>query len=367
MRRLGISIYPEKDSAENIRKYLQDAKNFGASRIFSCLLSVEKSADEIKQEFLAMNRYAHTLGYEVILDVSPRVFEKLGISYSDLSFFKDIEADGIRLDQGFTGSEEALMTYNPQGLKIEINMSNDTHTVDTIMDYQPDRYQLIGCHNFYPHRYSGLTLEHFNKCTENFKKYGLSTAAFVGSRREGSFGPWPVKEGLCTLEMHRTLLLDVQVKHYIEMGSIDDIIISNCYPDAQEQAALQKLDLTVLTLNVKPVTDQPEIYRKVVYGELQMERGDVNENMIRSTMTRVKYKGENFPVFNAPEVIHRGDVCVESSEYGHYAGEVQIARTEMQNSGMTNVVGHIREEELFLVDGLKPWQKFRFVEDESCL
>ena len=32
----------------------------------------------------------------------------------------------------------------------------------------------------------------------------------------------------------------------------------------------------------------------------------------------------------------------------------------MKNSGRTNVVGHIREEEIFILDSLKPWQKFRF-------
>lgn len=363
MRRIGISIYPEKSSPERIRQYLKDAKKFGASRIFSCLLSVEKDPDEIKREFHAMNAYAHELGYEVILDVSPRVFNKLGISYNDLSFFKEIDADGIRLDQGFTGNEEALMTYNPQGLKIEINMSNDTHTIDTIMDYQPDPCHLIGCHNFYPHRYSGLSLDYFMKCTENFKKYGLHTAAFVGSENKDSFGPWPVKEGLCTLEIHRNLPLDVQIKHMIELGNIDDILIANCYPDEKEMKTLEGLNLQMVTFCVKGEEDMPALYHKVVFDELQMDRGDVNENMVRSTQTRVKYKGNNFELFHAPDMIRRGDVCVESSLNGHYAGEVQIAKHDMENSGKTNVIGHIRKEEMFLVDQLKPWQKFRFTEE----
>lgn len=34
----------------------------------------------------------------------------------------------------------------------------------------------------------------------------------------------------------------------------------------------------------------------------------------------------------------------------------------MENTGLTNVIGHVREEELFLLDDLRPWQKFRFVE-----
>ncbi|MBM6839850.1 DUF871 family protein, partial [Clostridium saudiense] len=74
---------------------------------------------------------------------------------------------------------------------------------------------LIACHNFYPHNYSGLNFDHFMKCTENFTKYGLRTAAFITSQNEDTFGPWPVTDGLPTLELHRNLPIDVQAKHLI--------------------------------------------------------------------------------------------------------------------------------------------------------
>lgn len=130
MRRLGISIYPEKSDKETILNYIDKTSKAGFSRIFSCLLSVEKSKEEIINDFKEINTYAKSKGFEIIVDVSPRVFNQLGISYQDLTFFKDIGADGLRLDMGFTGNEEAIMTFNPYDLKIEINMSNDVHTID---------------------------------------------------------------------------------------------------------------------------------------------------------------------------------------------------------------------------------------------
>ena len=66
--------------------------------IFSCLLSVNESADKIKSDFSIINQYAHEKGFESFVDVSPKVFDKLNISYQDLTFFKEIGADGIRLD-----------------------------------------------------------------------------------------------------------------------------------------------------------------------------------------------------------------------------------------------------------------------------
>ena len=168
MRRLGVSIYPEKSTVEEIKNYLEETSRLGFSRVFSCLLSVNKPAEEIKKEFTEINTFAHELGFEIIVDVLPRVFGELNISYKDLSFFKEIGADGIRLDAGFSGLEESIMTYNPENLIIEINMSNNVHTIDTIMDYRPNKYKLYGCHNFYPHRYSGLNLDFYKECTKRF-------------------------------------------------------------------------------------------------------------------------------------------------------------------------------------------------------
>ena len=360
MKRLGISIYPEKSSKKEILDYIDLSSEMGFSRIFSCLLSVNKSKDEIKKDFIEINKYAKSKGFEVIVDVAPNIFSNLGISYNNLEFFFEFNADGVRLDIGFTGNEEAIMTFNKYNLKIEINMSNNVHTIDTIMDYMPNRYNLYGCHNFYPHIYSGLNLDYFIKCTERFLKYGIKTAAFVTSQNKNTFGPWPVTQGLPTLEMHRFLPLDVQIKHFLAIDCIDDILISNCYPSYEELNSLKNLDLRLITFDVEMKKDVPEVENDIVFKELHFNRGDKSENMIRSTQSRLKYKGHEFKLFNAPEIIKRGDIVIESSKYGHYAGELQIALKEMKNTGMSNVVGKVCDNEIFLLDYIKPWQKFKF-------
>lgn len=360
MGKLGISIYPEKTSDELIYNYIDLASKYGFSRIFSCLLSVDDTSENIKNKFKKINDYAKEKGFEIIVDVSPRVFDELGISYKDLSFFKEIGADGLRLDMGFTGSEESLMTFNEYGLKIEINMSSNTNYIDTIIDYMPNKDNLIACHNFYPHRYSGLNFDHFMKCTERFNKYGLRTAAFITSQNENTFGPWPVTDGLPTLELHRNLPVEVQAKHLIALGNINDIIISNCYPSEDEMKKLGSMRKDMVTFALQLVDGVPEIEQKILFEEMHFNRGDFSDNLIRSTQSRVKFKGHNFKLFNAPEIIKRGDVVIESSEYGHYAGELQIALSDMINSGKSNVVGHIKEEEMFILDYIRPWQKFNF-------
>ncbi|WP_236875929.1 MupG family TIM beta-alpha barrel fold protein, partial [Clostridioides difficile] len=41
---------------------------------------------------------ARELGFEVILDIAPNIFDILQISYDDLTFFSELNASGIRLD-----------------------------------------------------------------------------------------------------------------------------------------------------------------------------------------------------------------------------------------------------------------------------
>lgn len=360
MRKLGISIYPDKSTVEEMKAYIVKAEDAGFSRIFSCLLSVDKPKEIIKQEFIEINTFAKEHGFEIIVDVSPKVFSELEIGYDDLSFFHEIGADGIRLDAGFGGQTEAMLTFNEYDLKIEINMSNDTNYIDTIMDFQPNQYNLIACHNFYPHPYSGLNEEHFLNCTRRFTKYGLRSAAFVASKNPKAYGPWPVDYGLVTLESHRDLPLHVQIKDYIARNVIDDIIISNFVPSDEELEEVKKINLTKVNLEVELIDNLPELFKKIVLEEPHFNRGDINDYLLRSTMSRVKYKGEPFPIINAPEMIRRGDIVIESDEFGHYAGELNIAKKDMKNTGKSNVVGRVVEQEVFLLDHIKPWQKFEF-------
>ncbi|ELB82872.1 hypothetical protein OMA_04151 [Enterococcus faecium EnGen0045] len=233
MGKLGISIYPERSTFEKDKAYLDLAHKYGYKRVFTSLLQINDDKEKVLSEFKEVVDYANSLGMEVMVDINPALFEQLEISYDDLSFFHKMGAYGVRLDIGFTGAEEAKMTRNPFGIKIEINMSSGTNYVDNIMSYSPNTDNLLGSHNFYPHRYSGLGYEHFVFCSEKFRKYNLNTMAFVNSQ-SAEFGPWPTQDGLCTLEDHRDLEIATQVKHLILTGLIDDISIGNAYASEEE-------------------------------------------------------------------------------------------------------------------------------------
>lgn len=362
MARLGISIYPDKSNLDEDIRYLSIAAKHKFNRVFMNFLTVDN--EMMLEQFKKIIKYANGMEMEVIADIGPRVFKSLNIDYRDLKIFKDMGLAGIRLDMGFSGNEESIMSYNPYGLKIELNISSGTKYLENIMSYMPNKDNIIGCHNFYPHRFTGISRKHFMKTTEEFKKHGLRTAAFVSSN-EASFGPWELNEGLPTMEEHRNLPIEVQAKDLINTGLIDDIIISNCYASEKEISNLALASGEILELNIEMYNDLPEIERSILFDELHFSRGDVSEYMIRSTQSRVKYKGYDFRLIN-PKRLEKGDIVIESSLYAHYAGEVYIVLKPMENSQRSSVVGKVIDEEIFLLDYIKPWQKFKLKEYKSC-
>lgn len=115
----------------------------------------------------------------------------------------------------------------------------------------------------------------------------------------------------------------------------------------------------MLQLDVEVVEDIPVIEKIIVLEELYFNRLDCADYVIRSTQSRVKYKGEKFHSFNTPD-IKRGDVLIESDLYTRYAGELQLVIKPMKNSGKTNVVARFIPQELFLLDLIQSWDKFEF-------
>lgn len=357
MHKLGISIYPNQKTLEENINYIRLASQYGYKRIFTCLISLGDSIEAAIEDFKQLIAVATEESMEVIADVTPEVFNALGLDYKELGYFYDLGLSGIRLDLGFSGIEESIMTANPYGLKIEINISTGTKYLENILSYQPKTDNLYGCHNFYPHEYTGLSREHFMKCSKQFKANNIRTAAFVNAP-SATFGPWPTTEGLCTLEAHRHLPIDLQGKDLIHNGFIDDVIIANCYASEDELRILSEMDTDVLTLNVDLEEDITPIEEKIATNELHFYRGDASDYVIRSTQPRVKYKNESFPPRNT-RTIKKGDLLIDNDLYKRYAGELQIALKDRPNNGKTNVVGRIKANELFLLNKLRPWQKFR--------
>ncbi|KRL83645.1 DUF871 domain-containing protein [Ligilactobacillus apodemi] len=357
-RELGISIYPDHSDPQADQSYLKKAAKLGYTRLFISMLEVNNKT-KVSQKFSEIIGYAKKLGFEVILDIAPTIFDKLGISYDDLSFFAKLGADGIRLDEGFDGSKEAMLSYNPEGLALELNMSNDVAYLDNILSYEANKPFIYGCHNFYPQAGSALPYDFFVSCSQRFKRQGIKTAAFVTSQK-AKIGPWDINDGLPTLEMHRHLSLELQARHLFATGLIDTVIIGNAYASDEELAQLATSERYKLSLGIEFVSNATELERKIVADPMHFRRGDITANAVRSTQVRVKYANAANPPHDNRQEFQVGDVVIGNDDFGKYKNELQII-LEPHQDPRKNLVGKILPEELMLLDFVKPWTKFSFV------
>lgn len=357
MRQIGLSIYPDHSDEKKDEAYLLLGEKYGFTRIFMSMLEA-KDVEATEAKFSKIIKFGNEHGFNTTLDVSPRIFDQLGISYTNLSFFKKLGVSAVRLDQGFDGITEADLTYNPEGLIIELNMSNDTGYLDNILSYQANKPFLYGCHNFYPQVGTGLEDEFFKRCTERFKSRGIHTAAFVSSQ-VGDQGPWNVNDGLPTRESDRYLPVEVQAKSMFMSGLIDDVIIGNAYASESELKKLGELNRYKLGFSIDTVKDINDVESKILFEENHYRRGDSNALVARSTMSRVKYREVENPEHDNRDQFEVGDILIGNDAFGVYKNELQVVLKPHKDI-RKNKVASIKKEELPLLKYLYPWTKFTF-------
>lgn len=353
MHRLGISVYPEHSTQEKDFAYMELAAKYGFSRIFTCLLSASSDPEVIKREFGAFLKKAHELGYEVAADTNPQVFQNLGASPDNLEIFHQLGLDIIRLDGHFDELQDVLITRNPYGIKIEFNGSSDAD-VERLIRHGADRRNMIICHNFYPERYSGLSQKTFDRFNEKWTSLGMTTAAFVSSQAEQTFGPWEVYQGLPTLEADRTLPIDAQVRHMVACEVIDDILIGNAYATEEELKAMASVNLTNTTIKMDEAEGLGEAEKDAVYRFIHNGRNDASEYFIRSSFPRLQFKSREIPFRPCEKkTFTRGDVLVVNDNLAHYRGEVEIVLTEIENDGQRNLAGRIADTDMRILDEME--------------
>lgn len=363
MHKLGISVYPDKSPKEEIYQYMEAAAKLGFSRIFTCFLSVEKEeVEDFKKEFKEFMDKAHSLGFEVAVDTNHEVFNNFNATPENLKPFADLGIDIIRLDESFGTERDIQITRNPYNIMVEFNASVDAG-LGLLIEKGGNKDQCIVCHNFFPERYTGLDLNLFMKLNKHWKSLNLRTAAFVSSNENNTHGPWQVFCGLPTTEAYRGLPIDLQARHMLATGDVDDIIVGNAYASIEELTALSKINLQKTEVKVDAVEGLSSLEKKIMFDySPHFSRPDHSSYMFRSTMTRVVYKGQPIPYRPCDKkVFTRGDVLIVNDNLEHYRGELEIVLQDMVNDGERNLVGRVKDEELMMLDLIKPGFHFGLI------
>lgn len=377
---LGISVYPDLSPLEEIEKYFELAGRYGVSRVFSSMFSVEGTKEEVLEYFRKLIVAAHKNNLKVSLDVNPMCFEKMGAKADDLSVFKSIDVDILRMDLSFGAEEDAKLVRNPHGITIEFN--NAPKIVKGLLAQGIDAKDFYVCHNFYPQRYTAMKWKKFLEKNIELKACAkdLRIGAFISSTAPDTHGVWDAVCGLPTVERLRMLPIDLQARMLLATGNVDDILIGNAYATEEEFKRLQEvmqeseklngeLDPTLKMLvdhglisldkQVKRlrVTLDPEVTEKekeVLFDFFpHLDMGDSSEWIWRTRISRFKYSLPTEvlePRACKDEMFAVGDVVMVNDNYKHYAREIQIVKQPIVNDGTRNRIGHLDEDEYQMME-----------------
>lgn len=358
MRKLGISVYPEHASKEKCYEYMKLAGKYGFKRVFTCLLSVKETKEEIIKNFSEFCQVAHDSGLAVSVDTNPEIFKKLEATPLDLSVFAQMGVDIIRLDGHFGEFEDIEITKNPYNIMIEYN-SSSTIGLDLMIESGANKNNMCICNNFYPQRNTGMGLERYKELCSRYQPLGLNNATFVTSQEEHTHGPWEVYDGLCTLEIHRDLPIDVQARHLNALGFCNDIMIGNAFASEEELKALSEINLNKLTMKVELEDGVSDIEKEIITWPCHASRDDCNELIVRASASRVAFKNNVIvPRKNDKKVFKKGDVIIVNDNLKHYAGELMIVLTEITATDEYNYVGHLNAGEQLILDCIRPKYSF---------
>ncbi|MGT2832747.1 DUF871 domain-containing protein [Streptococcus halotolerans] len=357
----GFSIYPEKHELNKIKSYMDLLKKYGAERIFMSLLQLEAGDTTTFDKYKAIIHYANELNMRVIADISPSFIEQNAWEDQLILKAKEFGLAGLRLDEALSIDDIVSLTQNQLGLKIELNMSTDKTLVNDLLASDANFDNIIACHNFYPHEFTALSQQHFREMSAFYNEKGIETAAFVSSQTAKE-GPWPLSEGLPTVEDHRHLPIAQQVQLMKAVGTIDNILISNQFISEEElKTCHQALVSEVKCLEVSVLDDLSSVEEAIVSFDHNY-RGDISDYVIRSTIPRTIYTDVSLPPRdNQSKKVKRGSLIIDNDRYTRYKGELQIALKDFTISDKANVVGHICETSLPLLETLEAWEDFKLI------
>lgn len=384
---LGVSLYPEQEKLEDIDAYLALASKYGFTKVFTSMFSVEGTKEEIIKYFKDFTAIAHKYNMVVSGDCNGTFFNHMGATETDLSVFVEMGIDIIRMDFSFADERDAVLINNKEGIKIEMS-TGFIEVINRAIENGANPDNLSTCHNFYPERYTAPSLEAINEINNYWKAKGIPVAIFISSQVPGTHGPWPVSDGLPTIEEHRNWDIASQLKHCIALKNVDEVIIGNAYASEEEFKAIKEVmdkvyydfklpkemeayaqiiptgTLTRIPFKIQLEEGITELEKEILFNyPIHNDMGDCLNYMLRSRMPRKVYKGKAIPVRPCHKTHYtRGDVVIVNDNLAHYRAEVQIVLKDIPVDGQRNLLGRIVDDELAILDHMGARDIFTFME-----
>ena len=341
---LGISSYFKDLDYE----YLEKASQIGAKYLFTSLHIPEEDLSKLDQELPRFLEQCKKFGLELVPDISPMTFEKLGVKPNDYKALKELGFKVLRLDYGFDDFEVVKTLLEDFDLMLNASVVNEAYILEA-KAAGVDFSRISMLHNFYPKTETGLSFEYFNEMNQAFLRHDIKIMAFVPGDLLKRF---PLYEGLPTVEQHRQKNPYVSTVGLVYKYGVKDILIGDSkahYHTLQYmQAYMENREMHIPVV----LTDEG---KKTLESSYNVRR-DLSETVVRLLKERVP----NIEIKNNNARL-RGSITIENKLSGRYSGEIQITKKDFPMDARTNVLGFIHPDYVELVDYIDRDTQIKFV------
>lgn len=328
MNDTGISLY-FGNGYECNEEIVRKAKASGSSYAFTSLHIPEEQGVDYRAEMGRMLLLCKDSGLNLIADISPNTLGKLGLtSYAGL---KPLGINYIRLDFGFEAAEVVALSKE---YHVVFNASTITEADITAWRAAgADFTRFTACHNFYPKKYTGLSLHKIHTVNRRLKDLGFMTMAFVAGNKTLR---GPLCEGLPTAEEHRGGDVFFNMLQLFYETLSDVVLIGDVDVTDDVWRRIHEFNQGYISLRTE-LKERYGFLREAVHHD----RPDSSDWIIRSQESRLleEYRRPIPP--EAPAARKMGSICISNENYLRYNGELEICRLDMEAEPRVNIAGHV--------------------------
>lgn len=340
MKLKGISVYTGLSdyNIEDTIAYLKKASEYGINFAFTSMHMPEQNVKNTDFEKILEASVEYNV--PLVIDVSKPMMDHFTIP-------KNLGA--LRLDYGFTKEDVVKLSHDLP--LIELNASTiSIKYLNELKELGADFSHIRISHNFYPKPFTGLDIYDVKAKNKLFKEYGLTVLAYMASN---SGKRPPLYKGLPTIEEHRNMSLELQMKELVAAGC-DGVCVGDAYISDEDFKVLQETDLEFIAIpiDIYPDITNEELENLKLESRFRVDEGSYIKRSGRKTSKEILPKRT---IDITPNM-----VTIDNINLKRYMGEVNITKRFFKNDGSINVLGYINESGYTLVDLMDPGSKFTF-------
>lgn len=289
------------------------------------------------------------LGYYIIADVSKVTYEYFQVDSLE-QLQQQLPIDAYRLDFGFSVQETISLSRH---FPIVVNAS--TCDEETAIAFKEAQADILAMFNYYPRPETGLDEDFMHDVINRLHTHGIRVAAFIAGdeRKRG-----PIYKGLVTLEKHRYMTPMAQFVNCVEEFDLDMVLVGDPGVSTWEIKRMERYLNEQVTMIKADIDPQYSDYE----GKLFTIRVDSPNALLRIEEGR-SYNALAHPKIPklAPCARTKGSLTIDNEAYARYKGELQLTRKDYPADEKVNVIGHICEEDLDLLDQIQRGDQIVFI------